>query len=68
MKMKGQYGEFDYLQPAVKRQIEISEGERISVRIESKQVIEEGEVLSYFIPGVLTLEWRSDTTLDQGGL
>lgn len=64
MKMKGQHGEFEYLQPAVKRQIEISEGERISIRAKSKQASEEGEVLSYFIPGVLTLEWRSGTTLD----
>lgn len=64
MKIRGQDGEFEYLRPAVKRQIEIGEGEQVSVKVKDAQTGEEGEVLNYFIPGVLTLEWRSGTTLD----
>lgn len=64
MKVKGQHGEFDYLHPAIKQQIEVAEGERISIRVKSNQVSGEYEILDYFIPGVLTLEWRPGTTLD----
>lgn len=69
MKIIGQHGEFGWIgppecpQPVPQRQIEIDENERISVRVKNKVTGEEKEVIGYFMPGVLTLQWERGTKL-----
>lgn len=62
MKMTGQHGEFDSDNGSgeTKREIEIDEGERIGVRVRYQQSepVREDEVVSFFMPGKLTLIWK----------
>lgn len=69
MKIIGQHGEFGWIgskecpQPVPQRQIEIEEHERISVCVKDKLTGEEKEILGYFMPGVLTLQWEQGAKL-----
>ena len=62
MKIKGQHGEFGSENGTgeAKREIEIEEGERIGVRVRDKKAepVKDEEVISFFMPGVLTLIWH----------
>jgi hypothetical protein len=46
-----------------KRQIEIDESERISIRVKNKVTGIEEDVMSFFMSGVLTLEWEKGAKL-----
>ena len=71
MKIKGQHGEFgwagppEFPQPVSKRQIEIDENERLSVKVKNKETGEEEEVMGFFMPGVLTLDWDNGARIDE---
>ena len=62
MKIKGRHGEFNSEDGAgeTKREIEIEEGERIGIVVKYREEnpIEEDEVISFFMPGTLTLIWK----------
>lgn len=61
MLIVGQHGEFGQLrngEPVPRRQIQIEDDERLSIRVRDKNTGEEREVMGFFMPGVLTLEWE----------
>ncbi|MBA7631311.1 hypothetical protein ES703_38841 [subsurface metagenome] len=69
MKIKGQHGEFGWAEtphshhPVPKRKVEIEEGERI--KIMAGQQGKEQEVMDFFIPGVLTVDWEADAKIEE---
>jgi len=69
VKIKGEHGEFGRLpggEPIPKRQIEIGEGERLELQL--VRLLDNGRaremIIDFFIPGVLTLEWEQEATLE----
>lgn len=64
MKIKGQHGESNSGDGAgeTKREIEIEEGERIGIVVKYREgnPIKEDEVISFFMPGKLTLIWKKN--------
>lgn len=68
MKVKRKYGfENGTKKGVAKREIEIEEGERLSVRVldRRREPPEEKEIIAFFMPGVLTLQWERDTKIEQ---
>jgi hypothetical protein len=67
MKVKREYS-FDNSgnkRRVTRRRIEIEQGERISIRVMDRKTEppKEEEIIVYFMPGVLTLEWEQGKTL-----
>lgn len=62
VKITGQHGEFGSNNGSgeTEREIEIEEGERIGVmiRYQHSEPVREDEVMSFFMPGKLTLIWK----------
>jgi len=69
MKMIGQHGEFGWLekkgvQGSVSiREIEVEENERLAIVVRDKNTGKEEEIMGFFLPGVLHLEWEGGRTL-----
>ncbi|MBA7678908.1 hypothetical protein ES703_87187 [subsurface metagenome] len=62
MNIIGQHGELDSENGSgeTRRIIAIEEGERIGVRVRDKRAepVKDEEVISFFMPGTLTLSWK----------
>lgn len=60
----GQHGEFgwtgtgDAIHPVPKRKIEIEENERLRIILKDTKTGKERELMGFFLPGVLTVEWE----------
>ncbi|MBA7622888.1 hypothetical protein ES703_30275 [subsurface metagenome] len=61
MKAKGQLG--DCVIKNIKGWIEIQEGEWITIEVKNENN-DEGEVINYTTPGVLTLNWERGIKID----
>ena len=69
MKKKGEHGEYGYMpdgRPNARRKIKVEPGERLHITVLTRGMGEkQGEVvLSYFVPGVLTVDWEPRVHID----